>query len=138
MQIPRDLSSKQLEDWSVGVKSAIAVCVFLVFNTAVIVGSWTMMQGKNTEQDRIIADLDAKVSNISTQINITLNERRVARDQQAAAVSGRIDGLEGRIRPLEVSTASTASSLAFIRDNVISGFAEIGRRLDRMEGNNRP
>jgi hypothetical protein len=62
-----------------------------------------------------------------------LDARASARDAQMANVNSRISAVEDRIRPLEISTASMANSVAFVRDLVESGLAEIGDRLDRIE-----
>lgn len=68
-----------------------------------------------------------------TTIENTMSARGVARDKQFDAIDSRIEGLEERVRPLETTAASTASSLAFIRDQITNGFDEIGKRLDRIE-----
>jgi hypothetical protein len=65
--------------------------------------------------------------------------RRATRDAQFEGIADRIDQLETRIRPLEVTSASTAASLAFIRDQLTDGFVDISKRLDRIEdGKPRP
>jgi hypothetical protein len=68
------------------------------------------------------------VTSIDNRVS-ALEARRVGRDAQFEAIDNRFSGVEQRLRPLEITTAS----IALLRDQIINGFADINRRLDRAE-----
>jgi hypothetical protein len=87
------------------------------------VGIWIFKQDAAIEG--LAKRMDALDSNLAS--------RAGARDAQFAALGSRIGAVEDRTRPLEITVASIANSMAFVRDRVDSGLADIGNRLDRIE-----
>ena len=63
----------------------------------------------------------------------SLEAGRISRNAELAAINSRIDALDNRIRPVEVSVGSMASSVAFIRERVDAGLGDITDRLERLE-----
>jgi hypothetical protein len=124
---------------------------FLALGVFLVVLGWNASQ-----KMRDISDINNLQSARLTTIESTITARRADRDKQFDAVGDAMkaealarnaadqaealarstadQAQEQRLRPLEVTTSATASSLAFIRDQITSGFSEIGRRLDRIEG----
>lgn len=113
------MTDQQVRDWYVGARAAAAVCLVIV--TTACGGAWWL--------GGWMAKMEAKLAAYDTRVT----ERREARDAERDAMLARMDSLEGRIRPLEMTTASTAQSLAFIRDQQSAAFDDLRARLDRIE-----
>lgn len=85
------------------------------------------------------------------EIERTLEERKKARDDQIGALGDRIDasnsrindrvdtinaGIDSRIRPLEITSASMANSMAFFREQITAANNKLDRLTDQLLGKN--
>ncbi len=106
MEPPRMFTEQGRPDRAVVINYTLAWMIFMTAVTALCAGVWW------------VATIDGRVS--------ALEARRPIRDAQFQGIDTRIDSLDGRLRPLEI----TAASIAFLSAQI----ADLNRRLDRNQG----
>lgn len=61
----------------------------------------------------------------------SLEASRLTRNGELNDIRGNIDHMEDRIRPLEITSASTANSLSYLRDTMDKMDAKIDKLIDQ-------
>lgn len=136
------MTEKQIEQWSVGIKSAIAAGLFLVAQaiagTTFILGMKGELRDEiNDSQETLTRALTASNTQIAalTQQVATVQENQAAGAQRAVDrqrdLETRIEqvitigrdrnaSLDARVRPLETQAAAQAATLTAINQNLVS------------------
>lgn len=117
------MTQQQVDNWSIGVKLAIAICVFLVAQGAA--GAWWLASWTTNFQASVKA-VDVKIEEVQNA-QVAAQERAASRqtdievrlEQVVTADRERSTSLDQRIRPLESQAAATNATLQAINTSLL-------------------
>ena len=124
-----DMTPRQVEQWSVGIKAAISGAIFLVVQAAA--GGWWLAHYMAT-QNAVNAALKVEIQTIQ-QNQAAGAERAAERQEELDRRLGEIvqvsrdrnAALDARVRPLEAQSAATTATLQAINNNLIQLGADL-------------
>lgn len=124
------MTQQQIENWSIGIKTAVAIGVFLIFQTAFVVGQFWALKGAVASIESNQADAkeraDDRQADIQGQIEAVASMDR-----------SRADALDARVRPVEAQSAATTATLQAINSNLVSlggDLRDLRQSLDKKSG----
>lgn len=101
------MTERQIESWSIGIKTAVTIAIFLVFQTAFVVGQFWALKGNIAE---VSGNVDA--------IQKNQEESKQRADERQDETQNTLSNLDARIRPLETQSAATVATLQGINANL--------------------
>lgn len=124
-----DMTPRQVEQWSVGIKAAISCAIFLVVQAAG--GAW-WLGAYTANQNAVNAALKVEIQTIQ-QNQAAGAERAAERQEELDRRLGEIvqvsrdrnAALDARVRPLEAQSAATTATLQAINNNLIQLGADL-------------
>jgi hypothetical protein len=122
---PRDEGTKQSRAMVIdmGVVKALLAIASIAFGSMF----WLGWQVKGT-----VADFSLQVSKVDNRLT-ALEARRPMRDQQFASIEATNDDQGRRITALEIANTTAVIGIGSLRERFDQGFADIVKRLDRIE-----
>ncbi len=116
------MTQTQIENWSIGIRSAVAIGVFLILQAVALtwwLGSWSggiksRLDAVQVNQDEAKERADDRQAETQARI-----------DQIAAASREREAVIDSRIRPLEAQSAATTATLQAINNSLIQLGADV-------------